>query len=724
MIFQKKIAIISLIILVFTLCFSLTQAFARIVNNVEIKTRATGYEIQIKFILPLRYIKHRPTSEGDAVLVEMSPVSGLTLDKLENFQQLGDREALSWDQSIPVPLKEINFDDGSPDRVKLVLRFTRKVEFSLQSSGDLRTLIVFVKADTDLETKAKKEKEGVVVGEKELKSDLPKNKPSAADPQLVKVMEEANKAMTEENYPRAIQLYTKILTRPESDLSSDAQEFLGLSRERNNQLAHAKAEYEKYLKKYPEGSGADRVRQRLTGLLTAGDKPKEKLRKARVAGNPDETVWDTQVFGSFSQFFSYDKTDSDTSGGSRVNRKDLNSSLSFNTRSRSDKYEISSLFVGGYQEDLRSEDRQEREIPVNTFSVEARDLKRGLYGRFGRQFESSGGILGRYDGTLLSYEVNSQVQVNGVAGFPVARTTDKPINTEKHFYGLNVDLGTFAKYWNFNVYGINQEVNGIRDRQAAGGEARYFHPQRSFLTLMDYDLSYSNLNLFIFSGDYIFPAKTRWHIGLDYRKSPLLTTSNALQGQSGVKNISQLLNTFSEDEIRGLAQDRTAISKSLIFSVTQDLTERYQLNGEFSVSELSGTPASGGVEASPSTGAEFFYSTQLIGSSLFTEGDITIFGLRYSDLQTVDSYSADFNIRFPITTNLRINPRVRIDYRKNKTGGGDRTNLRPLVRMTYRYQKWLRFELEGGREWSEETVVGNSQKSSNYFFSLGARAFF
>jgi tetratricopeptide (TPR) repeat protein len=717
--FKKKIAVIFFSIVAFILCLSVSQVFARIVNNIDIRTRATGYEIRIQFIIPLRYIKHRPTSEGEALLVEMSPVSGVTLDNLENFQQLGDREALSWDRSIPVPLREINYDDGSPDRVKLVFRFTRKVEYSLQSSGDLRTLIVFVKAKTDLEAKAKKK---VKKGE-ELEPDLPQNKLSAADPQLVNVMEEANKEMTAENYPRAIQLYTKILTRPESDLSPDAQEFLGLARERNNQLAHAKAEYEKYLKKYPEGSGADRVLQRLTGLLTAGDRPKEKLRKARIAGNTDQTVWDTQVFGSFSQFFSYDKTDSDTIGGSRVNRKDLNSNLDLNTRFRSDKYEIRSQFVGGYNEDLRS-DGQQSEVPINTFTVEARDLKRGVFGRFGRQFESSGGVLGRYDGGWLGYEVNPQVKVNGVFGFPVARTTADPIDTEKHFYGLNLDLGTYAKYWNFNIYGINQEVNGITDRQAVGGEARYFHPKKSFLTLMDYDVSYSNLNLFIFSGDYVFPEKTRWHIGLDYRKSPLLTTSSALQGQSGVENISQLLNTFSEDEIRGLAQDRTAISKSLIFSVTQDLNDRYQLNGEFSVSELSGTPASGGVEATPTTGAEFFYSTQLIASSLFMEGDITIFGLRYSDLQNVDSYSADLNTRFPITRNLRINPRVRLDYRKNKNGGGDRTNIRPLVRLDYRYKKWLRFELEGGREWSNETVLGDSQKSSNYFFSLGARAFF
>ncbi len=698
-----------------TLLFSASQVSARIVDNVEIETRATGYEIRVNFILPLRYVKHRPTTPSETVLIEMSPISGVTLEDTEILKQFEDREALSWDRSIPVPLKEMTFDGSSPRLPVLVFRFSRKVDFNLQSSGDLRSLIFFVKSDV----KPKEEKK--VREPKE--PGLPLAKPSKADPKLIEAMKEAKKEMTAENYPRAIQLYTKILSRPESDLSQDAQELIGLARDRNNQLAHAKAEYEKYLKKYPKGEGADRVKQRLNGLLTAGDKPKERLRSAKISRDPEETVWDTQVFGSFSQFYSFDETDSDSTGASRINRSDLSSDFDFSTRSRSDKYEIRTQFVGGYDQDFR-ENGDEGEASVNTLNIEVKDLKRKLFGRFGRQFESSGGVLGRYDGGLLSYGINSKVKINGVAGVPVQSTRVEPLDINKRFYGMSLDLGTFAKYWNFNIYGINQDVDGITDRQAVGGETRYFHPQRSFLTLVDYDVSFKELNLFIFSGDYVFPVKTRWRLTLDYRKSPILTTSNALQGQQGVSNISDLLRTLSEEEVRQLAKDRTAKSRSMIFSVTQELNEQFQLNGEFSVSELSGTPASGGVPALPSTGAEFFYSSQLIGSSLFMENDIAIFGLRYSDLQNVDSYSADLNLRFPITRDLRINPRVRIDYRKNKNDDGDRVNIRPLVRLDYRWKRWLRFELEGGREWINETVIGDSQKSTNYFFSLGARAFF
>jgi len=75
--------------------------------------------------------------------------------------------------------------------------------------------------------------------------------------------------MAKKDYSHAIALYTKILAYPNHPYRQDAQEYLGLARERNGQLAQAKAEYEAYLKLYPKGEGADRVRQRLTGLITA-----------------------------------------------------------------------------------------------------------------------------------------------------------------------------------------------------------------------------------------------------------------------------------------------------------------------------------------------------------------------------------------------------------------------------------------------------------------------
>jgi len=47
------------------------------------------------------------------------------------------------------------------------------------------------------------------------------------------------------------------------------QELLGLARERSGQLAHAKAEYEEYLRRYPSGEAAERITRRLATLRAA-----------------------------------------------------------------------------------------------------------------------------------------------------------------------------------------------------------------------------------------------------------------------------------------------------------------------------------------------------------------------------------------------------------------------------------------------------------------------
>ena len=74
----------------------------------------------------------------------------------------------------------------------------------------------------------------------------------------------------------AIRSFTKLLTFPEHPNTPVAKELLGVARERRNQLAHAKAEYEEFLDRYPEGEAASRVRQRLDALVTAQSKLPER----------------------------------------------------------------------------------------------------------------------------------------------------------------------------------------------------------------------------------------------------------------------------------------------------------------------------------------------------------------------------------------------------------------------------------------------------------------
>src|SRR5262249_16304104 len=83
------------------------------------------------------------------------------------------------------------------------------------------------------------------------------------------LLEDARRALRKRNYSEAVQILTKLQRQPEFPGRAEVQEMLGLARERSGELAHAKAEYEEYLRRYPNGPAADRVRMRLRVLRAA-----------------------------------------------------------------------------------------------------------------------------------------------------------------------------------------------------------------------------------------------------------------------------------------------------------------------------------------------------------------------------------------------------------------------------------------------------------------------
>jgi len=92
---------------------------------------------------------------------------------------------------------------------------------------------------------------------------------------LTVLMEKARIAIVGKKYDKAIRLYTKVIQSNNKLYQQEAQEYLGVARERNGQLAHAKAEYQIYLKKYPDSENISRVKQRFDALLTAYGKPEK-----------------------------------------------------------------------------------------------------------------------------------------------------------------------------------------------------------------------------------------------------------------------------------------------------------------------------------------------------------------------------------------------------------------------------------------------------------------
>lgn len=549
---------------------------------------------------------------------------------------------------------------------------------------------------------------------KEKVADLP----AVSLNKLKALMKKASAELSAKKYTEAIKGFSKLLRYPENEYSMDAQEFLGFSYELNGEVALARREYSRYLSLYPETRGADRVRQRMASLITARDAPKKGLRKSKR--DIKDPKW--QHFGSLTQFYRKDqstlvtKRDESTlvEKDTRENLSLLSTDVNFSSRYRSNDYVMNSRFTGGHDLNMTG-DENETSGSVSSLYFDVTDINNGLYGRIGRQSVSKDGVLGRMDGAQLGYKVNDYIKLNTVIGL-VVDDTEKGGNSDKSFAGISADFGTFANAWDLNVYYIKQDDGPITGREAVGSEIRYFHPKRTLFTLIDYDVMFKELNTVLAIGNWQFDNKVQMNATVDIRKSPILTTSNALSGNA--LSIDELLLTKTEEEIRQLAIEQTATSKSFIVGLNAPLNEQFQISGDVTMTNLSSS-MSGGLPVA-GTDDEFYYNFQLIGNSVFMENDSSIFGLRFNDTDRAKTNSINANLRFPLTREWRINPRFRFDNLE-LTNGTEQQIVAMAVRFDYRLKRNLNFELDMGGENSDQALDESTTDTRSYFVNVGYR---
>jgi tetratricopeptide (TPR) repeat protein len=546
-----------------------------------------------------------------------------------------------------------------------------------------------------------------------------------ADSRLAKMMELTRRTMTAGEYAKAIRMLEAILEESDNPFDKEARELLGLARERNGQIAHAKAEYRTYLELYPEGEDAKRVNQRLLGLVTATQTPHEPLRKEKERAVRVE--WET--YGSLSQNYRRDVVDSPfIEEDESVTRSEIDTFVDLNTRRRGEDIDMRMKLTTSYIHDLLDEEQggeDDSSLSDAYIDLEHRSSRSSM--RLGRQRLRSSGVLNRFDGLVLGYELTPDVRVRAVGGLPVERSRDVFLHEHKTFAGINGDISNIIENWDLSLFFIEQRVDDLIDRRAVGGELRYFDPQRSLFSLVDYDIHYGSLNTFMLQGNWTLADETRFYMNLDYRNSPVLMTSNALSSQidpvtfQAIETIEELQNFYTDDEIYDLAVDRTAKTSTISFGASRPLYPTLQLSGDVTITNTGDTPASGGVEAVEETGNEFFYTLQVIKNDLLKEGDIGIFSLRYSDASTSNTLRLSASSRYPVTNFWRINPKFSVSYRQNDDDDGSRLMVSPFIQMDYRLRKSLTLELETGLNWFEEDDGTEVTNFTDYFFLAGYR---
>ncbi len=522
-----------------------------------------------------------------------------------------------------------------------------------------------------------------------------------------KLMARANLAMKNKKYRLAAGLYTRIISLKNTSQHQQAMEFLGLAREKNNQLIHARAEYRLYLKKYPKGEDSMRVRQRLLSLKTLLLKPRKRLRNRKLK------LSNWQFFGSLLQYY---RLDSFNSNQANTNNETFSTNVNFLLRKRTESLNIKSQFNASDLEYINNPLRSGKGR-INVFFVDIADLNSNKSMRLGRQTQSKGGVLGKMDGVWLGYRINPTWKINLVSGYPVQTSSSNLAQTNRPFFGVSADINSAAKNWNFNIYTINQKVDSILDRNAIGGEIRYRKGKQNHFMLVDYDTYFSVLNTLFYVGNWRFRNNNSIVLTVSHRNSPILTSTNAIVGQT-TANIEGLLLTYSEEQLKQFAKDRTSKYNSAVISTSIPLSKKWTFLADGTISSLSSLPASGGVQAIEGTGNEFFYIAQLIGFNVFNSDETTRYALLYDDTKTFQRTRFRLSARFRLKNKKwRFRPQLTLEKRNN-SNGGTTNKIKAALKFDYKIKRKLKIEFDISYE-AGKTTFPVSLTENNYSISAG-----
>jgi SPOR domain len=571
---------------------------------------------------------------------------------------------------------------------------------------------------------------------------LPPVEPMGADPALTpaeraRLLDDARKAFRARQYPSAIEMFTKLQRQPEFPERSAVQELLGLARERAGQLAQAKAEYEEYLRRYPKGPAAERVRTRLRILRAA-------TATNRRAGfdSSSEPGHGWNISGGATQLYRRDTFDYSLAGPlaanphSSVVENAIFTDADVFARRIGDRVDFSFRLNGGMAESFLprhatavGEPNPDNRVRITTAVFDLNDKLTGLRTRIGRQAATTDGLFGTFDGFMLQYSLHPGWTVRGTVGSPVLNAQDD-LDTGRRFETLALDYGPELAHWNSSVYVTQQTVAGLRDRQAVGTQWQYFVPGRSLVSYVDYDTQYHSLNAAVLLGTVQLPDRWQLTVDLERRNAPLLTTENALIGQVGITTVAQLQKTYTQQQIDQLAKDRTPLLSSYIVSALKQLGERFQVMLDLFVTResagpwvLPATPAAGGVAALPGTeGTDVAYQVQFFGTGLLSNADFHQLALRYDHGAAANTTGVEYIARYPLFGSWRVGPRILVQRKVNESG--------PVQYFydPYAHADWQRngrmVEIEAGTEIGRNPQVLQIGNTLRLFVSIGYRVNF
>ena len=525
---------------------------------------------------------------------------------------------------------------------------------------------------------------------------------------------EARHAFETEDYGQAIRLYTKLLGLAEGKDKQQSLEMLGVSREFNGQLAHARNYYKTYLQEYPGTSGAERVQQRLAALL-ALEQPQKKQLKQLVRRNPDS--W--RINSHFSQFYQRHSLTVDNNSSVPINGlfNDFNLMAFKDGNSLNQEARITMSYLA----DFTDEDRLKgRELQISSAYWEGFSDRLNSGIKIGRQSRLGSGVPGRFDGAAYTYRITSNLGVDLTGGFLVDSSFDSP-DSNRPFVGVSGEYVSNSGNVTIEPFFMQQYIDGILDRRAIGAQVQLFSKRAMIYTLLDYDLYHSALNNLTVTGNFRFRG-SQISGSIQHRKSPYLTTRNALIGQQ-FEDLSEMEKAILDLQLEDIASDRTATSNTIRLGFNTRLSEQWTITADVVATDFSNTESSANVIALESN-QTLYSSFQLRSTDIFGHASYSALMLRHTNSDSASTTSLYFDNRFSLGDYWRIYPRIRIDQRTFERNGDEQLSIRPTLRIEYRRSSRFRFQIEAGYQKTTREMISRDLDISGLFVRVGYRASF
>ena len=724
---------------------------AQVLDHIEIVETPTAAEIHIVFNARALYLRHTPSQQGDLIRIFLDFPD---LDRSLRFP----RELASSPPSDLVPKFTVTFPDQGTNG--LSIQFAKPVQFRV-SQRDIKSssrIVISVKLDRPAlpqEVEAPPSMPSDATGPK-LSFEVPPFSPGMnVETYAGDLMKLGRKALNVGENEKALQIFNALLNLPSNKQSQAAQEWVGVARQRSKEYVKAKAEYELYLKLYPEGEDAARVQGRLASLQETMNQLAQ-AKTSRPAKKRDETrVYGSlysYYYGGYSQTEIIDKVANTTTNIDNHDQSLLQSAFDVTGRYRKNEYDNKLVVRGTQSYDLVATSDTRRNVSRLRALYFEHANQDSYFVRVGRQPGNTGGVLDfRFDGAWVRYvAVPRFLNVNLLAGQPRQFSLssnfvpDDPRNfradLKRYFYGVNVDIGPIGQAWNGNLYFINQMVNGVVDRRAVGTELRYAANGKNAFGLIDYDVSYNVLNVAMLNGTWV-TDKTTYTLLADHRRTPYLQTTNALFGTPNATF--QTINTTNESLLREQAEAVTATSDLFLAGVLHSVTTDWQIGGDVRLNRISGTGATNcliirpgtsilfldpnattdapcSLQALPGTGNIWTYTAQVIGTKFPFENTTLVANASYITSSAYQGQSLTLN------SLARFGPQLQVDgfvllYHQKDSFGVELHRVTPTIRMNYRFFDNWTFEVSGGLEKTMTDSSAQKDSTSRQFFFSGLR---